>query len=224
MFKFCFLTQLCLVNREPYYHIWNDIFVIMWKKKTLLLNLVCKCKHRWLLWGEMDVYPFWSSLWSSKQNKSNSIIKGRLLIWGNECNDESVNDTMVQPFKLQFYGCSSCFFLAWNLNNIHPLGDLTSWNIKKKFVSYCLKQKYIEEKQHNETRISSQTNFLIIINHSKEYKDLWAFFKHFNDKENIFPLGCTNQMNSTQITMMGVNFCTFNLLQISGNNRLKMNG
>ena len=57
---------------------------------------------------------------------SNSIIKGRLLIWGNECNDESVNDTMVQPFKLQFYGCSSYFFLVWNLNNIHPLGDLTS--------------------------------------------------------------------------------------------------
>ena len=42
-------------------------------------------------------------------------------------------------------------------------------------------------------------NFLIIINHSKEYKDFWAFFKHFNNKENIFPLGCTNQMNSTQI-------------------------
>ena len=124
-----------------------------------------------------------------------------MLVWGNECNDESVNDTVVQPFKLQFYApvSSSYFFLAWNLNNIHPLGDLTSWNIKKKFVSYCLKQKYIEEKQHNETRISSQTNFLIIINHSKEYKDLWAFFKHFNDKENIFPLGCTNQMNSTQI-------------------------
>ena len=150
------------------------------------------CEEKW-------VYIHFGNHFGQVNKTSNSIIKGRLLIWGNECNDESVNDTMVQPFKLQFYGCSSYFFLAWNLNNIHPLGDLTSWNIKKKFVSYCLKQKYIEEKQHNETRISSQTNFLIIINHSKEYKDLWAFFKHFNDKENIFPLGCTNQMNSTQI-------------------------
>ena len=121
-----------------------------------------------------------------------------MLIWGNECDDEFMNDTMVQPFKSQFYGCSSYFFLAWNLNNIHPLGDLTSLNIKKK-LHHTAYREYVEEKQHNETKISSQTNFLIIINHSKEYKDLWAFFKHFNDKENIFPLGCTNQINSTQI-------------------------
>lgn len=137
------------------------------------------CEEKWM-------YIHFGNHFGQVNKTSNSIIKGRLLIWGNECNDESVNDTMVQPFKLQFYGCSSYFVLAWNLNNIHPFGDLTSWNIKKKFVSYCLKQKYIEEKQRNETRISSQTNFLIIINHSKEYKDLWAFFKHFNDKEKYF--------------------------------------
>lgn len=86
-------------------------------------------------------------------------------------------------------------------------------------------QEYIEEKQHNETRISSQTNFLIIINHSKEYKGLWAFFKHLNDKENIFPLGCTNQMNPTQFdTNNNGGEFLYIQLQISGNNRLKMNG
>ena len=69
---------------------------------------------------------------------------------------------------------------------------------RKKKCHYCLPGIF-EERQHNETTISSQMNFLIIINHSKEYKDFWAFFKHFNNKENIFPLGCTNQMNSTQI-------------------------
>ena len=134
------------------------------------------------------------SWWCGCSVEGKGIVKGILLIWGN---DESVNDTMVQPFKLQFYGCRSYFFLALNSNNIHPFGDLTSWNIKKKLCHYSLPG-IAEERQHNETRISSQTNFLIIINHSKEYKDLWAFFKHFNDKENIFPLGCTNQMNSTQ--------------------------